>query len=47
MESSTFMYNWKSIKEFEQGESKSKGCKACTTWIIFNDVEVKQEGQKP
>jgi hypothetical protein len=27
----TYMFGWKSIKEFEQGDSKSKGYKACNT----------------
>jgi hypothetical protein len=35
MESFTFVSCWKSIKEFEEGESKSKGCKACKMQIIF------------
>ncbi len=41
MESSTFMSSYKSIKEYEQGESKFKECKVCNTKKFFNDDETK------
>jgi hypothetical protein len=38
MESSTFVFDWKSIKKFMHEEFESKTCRACKTQIVSNDV---------
>lgn len=46
MKSSTFVFNWKSNKGFEQGESEFKRWKACNEQTISNDVGTEARGTK-
>lgn len=46
MKSSTFVFSWKSNKEFKQGESKFKRWRACNKQTISNDVGTKARWAK-
>lgn len=41
MESFTFVFSWKSIKEFKQGEFEYERCETCNVQTVFDDVGAK------
>jgi len=45
-ENSTFVSNSKSIIKSKLGESKSKGCKACITPIVYDEIEIRARSAK-